>query len=62
MTKRSPEMQAGYRHGKHDYCYGLRSPDLLTAPSEYAQGYRAGLAESEAIQAKWIEAEDARHS
>jgi hypothetical protein len=54
------QFENGYRHGKRDYCSGVRSYALRLERSDYADGYRAGLKESETIQAKWLEAETGR--
>lgn len=51
------EFEEGYRHGKRDFCVGLRSWALLRERGEYADGYRAGLKESEDIQRQWLENE-----
>ena len=51
------QFEEGYRHGKRDYCVGIRSQALLSEHSEYADGYRAGLHESETIQAEWLKNE-----
>lgn len=51
------EFEQGYRHGKRDFAAGLRSPTLLDAHGDYADGYREGIEESETIYADWIAAQ-----
>ena len=51
------DYEEGFRHGKRDYCAGIRSQALLNNPDRYSEGYRAGIKDSEAIQAKWLNVE-----
>jgi len=49
------EYEEGLRHGKRDYCTGIRSTHLLVHDmSEYGAGYRAGIVESETMQRQWL--------
>jgi hypothetical protein len=47
--------EEGYRHGKRDFAVGLRSPDILTEASDYANGYRAELEESRLVYQEAID-------